>query len=58
MQIASPELIDPASRAFKSVLDQLAPTDATARCGVNQLRAGNLHLIHQVNWKAMTIPRG
>ena len=29
MQIASPELIDPASRAFKSVLDQLAPTDAT-----------------------------
>lgn len=29
MQITSPELIDPASRAFKSVLDQLAPTDAT-----------------------------
>ena len=29
MQISSPELIDPASRAFKSVLDQLAPTDAT-----------------------------
>ncbi|OIX90618.1 sigma-54-dependent Fis family transcriptional regulator [Pantoea sp. Ae16] len=29
MQISGPELIDPASRAFKSVLDQLAPTDAT-----------------------------
>jgi len=29
MQISSPELIDPASRAFKDVLDQLAPTDAT-----------------------------
>ncbi len=29
-----------------------------ARCGVNQLRAGNLHLIYRVNWKAMTIPRG
>jgi len=29
MQISSPELIDSASRAFKSVLDQLAPTDAT-----------------------------
>ncbi|WP_288475127.1 aliphatic sulfonate ABC transporter substrate-binding protein [uncultured Pantoea sp.] len=29
MQIATPELIDPASKAFQSVLDQLAPTDAT-----------------------------
>jgi len=29
MQISGPELIDPASRAFKNVLDQLAPTDAT-----------------------------
>ncbi|RAU29984.1 sigma-54-dependent Fis family transcriptional regulator [Pantoea sp. RIT413] len=29
MQIATPELIDRASKAFQSVLDQLAPTDAT-----------------------------
>lgn len=29
MQIATPELIDPASKAFQSALDQLAPTDAT-----------------------------
>jgi len=27
--MAIPELIDPASRAFKSILDQLAPTEAT-----------------------------
>ena len=29
MQLPSPDLIDPASLAVKSVLDQLAPTDAT-----------------------------